>query len=181
LVQQHLVQGLLQYVIPFFFIMAHVISNWCIFRAQAAGWNYVILSDQWHIREYSTNNALQPEPDAPLPAFGQPAQAHPFPQAQTFAPPPASQTFGSTQQQAPPLQIPQPLPPQPQQSFASPHHFNSTIAAAPQPQHAFPQQSFTPPSVQSTPPPAPPPTPQIVAPTPPPSERPPGLVSVEGI
>ncbi|KAI8582672.1 hypothetical protein K450DRAFT_226374 [Umbelopsis ramanniana AG] len=137
-------------------------------RAQAAGWNYVILSDQWHIREYSTNHAFQPEPDVPLPAFGQPAQAHPFPQAQTFAPPPAPQTFGSAQQQAPPLQIPQP-----QQSFASPHHFNSTIA--PQPQHTFPQQSFTPPSVQSTPPPAPPPTPQVVAPTPPPSERPPGL------
>ncbi|KAG2186604.1 hypothetical protein INT44_002828 [Umbelopsis vinacea] len=141
-------------------------------RAQSAGWNYVILSDQWHVREYSTNHAFQPEPDVPLPAFGQPAQVHSFPQAQTFASPPAPQTFGSTQQQAPPLQIPQPQ--QPQQPFASPHHFNSTIAAAPQPQHTFPQQSFTPPSIQSTPPPAPPPTPQSIAPTPPPSERAPG-------
>ncbi|KAH8553257.1 hypothetical protein BGW37DRAFT_485046 [Umbelopsis sp. PMI_123] len=147
-------------------------------RAQTAGWNYVILSDQWHIREYSTNKAFQPEPDVPPPAFGQAAQAHQFVQSQPFPPLPALQTLSSTQQHAPPVQIPQPQQPQTQQSFGSPHPFNSTIPAVPQPPNPFPQQqSFTPPPVQSTPPPAPPPTPQIVTPSP--SERPPGLVSIK--
>lgn len=178
LVQQLLVQGSLQLIVTFpLFTLAYTLNLMdANFRAQAAGWNYVILSDQWHIRDYSTNSALQPEPNAPLPAFGQPAQVHSFPQAQPFAPPPP-QNFGSTQHQAPQLQIPQPQVPQQQPSFASPHQFNSTIAASPQPQQGFSQPPYTPPSIQSTPPPAPPPTPQIVTPTPPPSERPPGLVS----
>ncbi|GAB5593395.1 nuclear mRNA export [Umbelopsis nana] len=170
-------------------------------KAQSAGWQYVILSDQWHIRDHSSNKAFQPESETPVPAFG---VQQSFPQAQPFAASAAAQpqVFNPGQSQ-PPFGSPQPFgtPPvqaTPQQPFGSSQPFNSPVVqAAPQPQQQFgstqrfgtppiqvapqPQQpfahsqTFTPPSAHGTPPPPPPPTPQTATPTPPPSERPPGL------
>lgn len=136
-------------------------------RAQTSGWQYVILSDQWHIRDHSTNKAFQPEPELPSPAFGNHIQQ----QQQSFAQPtPAAQpqSFGATQ----PFSNPSQAAPQP--PFGVAQSFSSPIQVAPQPQHPFPH-SFTPPSAHATPPPPPPPTPQSVTPTP--SERAPGIVS----
>lgn len=164
-------------------------------KAQSAGWQYVILSDQWHIRNYSGNKAFQPEPEhQAAPAFGavqqapssfsQPPQQQHIPQ-QSFGQPqhvspaqPHAQTFGHQSSFA------QPTPPPQQQhaSFAAPPIQQQHQSFSPAPSSYTPpiqpvSQPFTPPSAQPTPPPpvAPPSTPQASTPVPPSAERPPGL------
>jgi hypothetical protein len=162
-------------------------------KAQSAGWQYVILSDQWHIRNHSGNKAFQPEPEQPAaPAFGTMQQTpSPFLQSQPQQQPQQhipQQSFGQIQQPSPAQ--PQAQPFGQQSSFAQPISQQASYAPIQQQQQSFNHapssftppiqpvpQHFTPPSAQPTPPPpvAPPPTPQATTPVPPSAERPPGL------